>query len=228
MEESAGLLGPGDVTFHSRDNKAKVLIELTVVSKQAPLLMHMEYKVTLLDHNYVISTQHKLISSVIGDMRVREKDFSGDFVTYSRPTDCVIRSAYNNRQDMKSKQSFDTFDDSFNNDTGESKPVMGVRMKIQDTQKLSNYFTTQGLDAFFLATNSPRRNTFYRIERRMVKFSQELRGIVLSHDKFGSHLNSKKKTIDPGLEKKNVMYAGQILTEIELGIIINGYPALAE
>ena len=86
MEELIGLLGPGDITFYFQDNKAKVLMGLTGVSKQAPLLMHIDYKVTLPDQAYVIVAQYKLISSVIGDMRVREKDFSGDFVTNSRPT----------------------------------------------------------------------------------------------------------------------------------------------
>ena len=45
----------------------------------------MKYKVTLLDHNYVIAPQRKLILSVIGDMCVWEKDFSEDAVTYSGP-----------------------------------------------------------------------------------------------------------------------------------------------
>ena len=85
LEELAGLLGAVDVTFHSQHSKAKVSIGVTATSKQAPLLMHMEYKVTLLDHDYVIAPQHKLISFIIGDMGVREKDFSGDVVTYSGP-----------------------------------------------------------------------------------------------------------------------------------------------
>ena len=72
LEELAGLLGPGEVTFHSQDNKAKVLIGITAASKQPLLLMHMEYKVTLPDHDYVIAPQHKLIPSVIGDMRILE------------------------------------------------------------------------------------------------------------------------------------------------------------
>ena len=52
----------------------------------------------------------------------------------------------------------------------------------------------------------PSRSAFNRIERRMVKFSQELSGIVLPHDKFGSHLNSKGETIDSELEKKIFMH----------------------
>ena len=52
LEELAGLLGPGDVTFYSQDDKAKVLIGLLAASKQPPLSIHMEYKVTLPDHSY--------------------------------------------------------------------------------------------------------------------------------------------------------------------------------
>ena len=93
LQELAGLLGPREVTFHSQDDKAKVPIGITAASKQAPLLMHMEYKVILPDHDYVVASQHKLIPSVIGDMQVRENDFSGDAVTYSGPTYCTIRNA---------------------------------------------------------------------------------------------------------------------------------------
>ena len=83
-------------------------------------------------------------------MCIREKDFSGDTVTYSGSTYCVMgspkhsgSSAYHDLQDMKRVQSIDTFNDSFNNNTGESKLALivnvdGVQMKIRDTQKLSN------------------------------------------------------------------------------------------
>ena len=72
--------------------------------------------------------------------------------------------------------------------------------------QLIDYFNwlhlSQDLDAFFLATNAPGRSAFNRVERRMVKFSKELSGVVLPHDNFGSHLNAKGKTIDKELEKK--------------------------
>ena len=57
----------------------------------------------------------------------------------------------------------------------------------------------------------------------MVKFSQELSGIVLSYHIFGSHLNSNWETINPELEKKNFMHVGQILSEMW-----SGHPVLAE
>ena len=45
LEEIAGFLGPEEVIFHSQDDKAKVPIGLTAANKQAPLVMHVEYKV---------------------------------------------------------------------------------------------------------------------------------------------------------------------------------------
>ena len=67
LEKLAAILGPGEVTFHSQDDKAKVPIGLTAASKQAPMFMHMEYQVTLLDHDFVVAPKHKLVPSVIDD-----------------------------------------------------------------------------------------------------------------------------------------------------------------
>jgi hypothetical protein len=41
---------------------ARVHIRITVASKQAPLLMHMEYRIRLPDHDFVVG--HKLIPCV--------------------------------------------------------------------------------------------------------------------------------------------------------------------
>ena len=119
-------------------------------------------------------------------------------------------SAYHHLQDMKRIRSFDIFDGSFKNN-GEAKPVMIVTVdggpdknsRHRKTVECAiDYFLSQDLDAFFLATNAPGRSAFNRVERRMVKFSKELSGVVLPHDNFGSHLNAKGETIDKELEKK--------------------------
>ena len=39
-------------------------IGITAAKKQFPLLMHMEYQVTLPDHDYVVGSKHKLIPFV--------------------------------------------------------------------------------------------------------------------------------------------------------------------
>lgn len=64
LEELASLLGPKEVLFVSQDDKARVPIGLTAANKQAPLLMHVEYRVSLPDHDWVIAARHKLIPSV--------------------------------------------------------------------------------------------------------------------------------------------------------------------
>ena len=82
------------MTFHSQDDKAKVPIGLTAASKQAPMFMHMEYQVTLPNHDFVVAPKHKLIPSVIGDLNlVKGKDLANNTVTYSGATYIGIKSA---------------------------------------------------------------------------------------------------------------------------------------
>ena len=126
-------------------------------------------------------------------------------------------SAYHHLQDMKRIRSFDIFDGSFKNN-GKAKPVMIVTVDggpeenpryTKTTECAIDYFLSQDLDAFFLATNAPGRSASNRVERLMVKFSKELSGVVLPHDNFGSHLNAKGETIDKELEKKMLGMLGR-------------------
>ena len=90
------------------------------------------------------------------------------------------------------------------------------------------YFVENGLDAFFLATNAPGCSAFNRVERRMVKLSKELSGVILEHDKFGSHLDAKGVTVDKDLELKNFEYVRRTLAEVWSGLAIDGNPVVAE
>ena len=111
---------------------------------------------------------------------------------------------------MKRILPLDIFDESFKNNS-EAKPVMIVKVDgvLDENPRYTktiecaiDYFLSLDLDAFFLATNAPGRSAFNRVERRMVKFSKEVSGVVLPHDNLGSHLNAKGETIDIELEKK--------------------------
>jgi len=57
-------LGPHDCFCLSQDDKAKVNIGLVAANKQSPMLMHLDYRVQLPDHDFVIAAKHKLIPSV--------------------------------------------------------------------------------------------------------------------------------------------------------------------
>ena len=79
LEEPAAIFSPAEVTFHSQDDKA---CKLTDASKQAPMFMHKEYQVTLPDYDFIVAPKHKVIPSVIGDMKlVKNKDLTnGDYL----------------------------------------------------------------------------------------------------------------------------------------------------
>ena len=69
------LFDPQAVLFISHDNKGKVTLVLAAATLQAPILVNLEYKVRLPDHNFVVGARHNLISSVCG---IWDIIYSGD------------------------------------------------------------------------------------------------------------------------------------------------------
>ena len=65
---------------------------------------------------------------------------------------------------------------------------------------------------------APGRSAFNRLERRMVKLSKELNGVILEHDKFGSHRDAKDVTVDKNLKLKNFEYTGRTLAKSGLAL----------
>ena len=118
--------------FHSQDDIAKVSTGMTTASKQAPMFMHMEYQVTLPDHDFIVAPKHKLMPSVIGDMKlVKSKDLTNNAVNYSGATYLVIRSARHSAsfayfQDMMRVHSLPEFSTGFQTDRHEEKKAMIV------------------------------------------------------------------------------------------------------
>lgn len=93
LESSASLLGPNQVCLLSQDDKSRVPIGLKAAQKQSPLLMHLEYKVTLPDHDWVIAERHKLIPSVYAGIIIKPNGLGQpEAVSYSGPTYIAIRS----------------------------------------------------------------------------------------------------------------------------------------
>lgn len=92
LEQLASLLGPKQVTFISQDDKARVPIGVTAAHKQTPILMHLEYRVKLPDHDWVKAAKHKLIPSVYAGIHIKENGL-GDktAVGFSGPTFISIR-----------------------------------------------------------------------------------------------------------------------------------------
>ncbi len=57
------------VFFLSQDDKARVPLGLPAVHKQAAVLMHVQYRIQLPDHDWVIAETHKLIPSVYAGIK---------------------------------------------------------------------------------------------------------------------------------------------------------------
>jgi len=87
LKDLAVLMGNGPFFFLSQDDKARIPLGLPAANKQMPLLMHVEYKVTLPDHDFVVASRHKLIPSVYAACHIKDEN-----VGYSGPTYIAIRS----------------------------------------------------------------------------------------------------------------------------------------
>ena len=78
-----------------------------------------------------------------------------------------------------------------------------------------------------MVTYAPGQSAFNIVERRMAPLSKEMCGLILPHDYFGSHLNSKGETVDDGLEVRNFRKAAEVLAEVWTGHVIDGHVVTA-
>ena len=84
----AVLFGSSNVFYLSQDDKARVPIGIPISKKQTAILMHLEYKVNLPDHDFPIGERHKLIPSVYAACFIQTDEKIGN----SGPTYIAIRS----------------------------------------------------------------------------------------------------------------------------------------
>jgi hypothetical protein len=246
LEELASMLGPNEVCFVSQDDKARVPIGLTAANKQSPLLMHVEYRVSLPDHDWVVAAGHKLIPSVYAGIQIQSDGLGNrEAVGYSGPTYIAIRSgkhssstAFSHGLDFEKLLSLKEFDVITRSGIDRLvKPILVSTVdggpdenpRYQKVIKVAvHHFLQYDFDAIFIATNAPGRSAFNRVERKMAPLSKELTGLILPHDHYGSHLNDRGITIDAELEKRNFQFAGNTLAEIWSQLIVDNYPTVAE
>jgi hypothetical protein len=91
-----------------------------------------------------------------------------------------------------------------------------------------NRFKKYNLDAYFLIAQAPGQATFNIVERRLAALSQDLTGLVLPHDYFGTHLNISGITVDTELEKQNFRRTGEVLKEVWSKDMIDCHPVVAD
>ncbi|KAK3907774.1 Cytochrome b6-f complex iron-sulfur subunit [Frankliniella fusca] len=245
VECVVSMLGQGQAFFLSQDDKARVPLGITAANKQAPLLMHMEYKVTLADHDFAVAPAHKLIPSVYAACSIKAGVLGDErAVSYSGPTYIAIRSgkhssstAASHAVDFNTIYTLAEFREFVRDKDGAPKPVVAISVDGGPDEaprhravlvEAVRHFRKLELDALFVVANAPGRSAYNRVERRMAPLSKELSGLVLPHDFFGSHLDASKRTTDDRLEQANFGAAAMILADVWSDLVIDGHPVVAE
>ncbi|KAF2898353.1 hypothetical protein ILUMI_07821 [Ignelater luminosus] len=217
----------------------------TAANKQAPLLMHVEYRVSLPDHDWGIASKQKLIPSVYARCIIKANDMGcAEAVTYSGPTYVTVRSAKHSSStgsshamDFNRLAILDTVKEIMRNKEGRLKPVILVSSDgrpdenpryVKVISHTVHHFVERDLDAIFIFTNAPGRSVFNRVETRMAPLSRELSGPILPHSSYGTHLDEQGRTTNSDFEKKNFQKAGEVLVEVWNSMVIDHYEVVAE
>jgi hypothetical protein len=242
VKEAVSVMGPDVAVFVSCDDKARIPLGLAAANKQAPILMHLDYKVKLPDHDFVIATRHKLIPSVYATCLLKPDDLS-NAVSYSGPTFIAIRSGKHDSTsgmkhaaDIDEMMTIDAFRNVFITNDDKVKPVFVTctdggpdenprfpRTIVATAKRFKDY----DLDVCIVATHAPGHSAYNNVERRMAPLSKELAGIILPHDQYGDHLDSSGRTIDDELELKNFEKAGETLAQIWSNVVLDSHPVVA-
>ena len=166
-------------------------------------------------------------------------------VSPSGPTYVSVRSA---KHDYYSIDAEDTdfdhvlklkeFEKTARNHVGTIKPIIIMSVDTLQPQDYSRHPTTlfaainkfrrHNLDAFFIIAQAPGQAAFNVVERRLAALSQDLSGLVLPHDYFGTHLNICGVTVDAELEKENFKNTGEVLAEVWSMDMIDRHPVVVE
>ena len=182
--EVTKLFGPRAVLFISSDEKAKVPLGFAAATLQAPLLMHLEYKVKLPDYSFVVATRHKLNPSVYG---VCDVNLKGE-VTYSGDTFIQTRSEKHDKSSAET-HAYDMHK-FFRSERMAPKPIL--LMETDSAQDEAPRYPKPLATVIFLFK-----------ELKLDALLHDVSGIILFHDYFGNHLDTSGKTKDIKLEKKN-------------------------
>ncbi|CAF3242012.1 unnamed protein product [Rotaria sp. Silwood2] len=239
-KDLASIFGNDCVFYLSQDDKCKVPLGLPAAKIQASMVMHLNYRIRLPDHDWIVAPRHQLIPSVYAACLLSE---DGD-LGYSGPTYIAIRSskhdlstAVSHALDFDRLVCLNEFENVARDETGQVKPIVIVTVDggpdenprfpktlVSSIRKFKKY----NLDALFVLTHAPGQSAYNIVERRMAPLSHDLAGLILPHDYFGSHLTESGVTTNVDLEKLNFRKAGQILAERWNQSVIDGFPCVAE
>uniref|UniRef100_A0AC34GGK1 Uncharacterized protein n=1 Tax=Panagrolaimus sp. ES5 TaxID=591445 RepID=A0AC34GGK1_9BILA len=233
-------MSPKSVFFLSQDDKARVPLGLPAAQKQTRVAMHVQYRISLPDHDWVVAAKHKLIPSVYASCVASADGKMG----VNGPTYCAVRSGKHDHSgadshlyDFHRLFDLEEFSTYMKDEIGELKPIVLVTVdggpdeNPRYPKTLSAWisvFVQYKPDMIIVATHAPGQSAYNAVERRMAPLSKALTGVILPYDTYGSHLNPSHKTVDEALELKNFTAAGESLAEIWNEMSIANYPVIAQ
>lgn len=94
LEELASFFEPQEACFFSQDEYCRAPIGPTGANKQSPLLMHVEYRVSLPDHDWVVAERNKLIPSVYAGIEIKSDGLC--ILTLRFSTNFYVKKSFNN------------------------------------------------------------------------------------------------------------------------------------
>lgn len=168
------------------DFQARVPIGGTAANEETAIVMHLEYRIRLPDHDWVLAQRHRLIPSVYALIKIYTEKFSDPrAVTYSEPTFITIingkrssSTALSHAKDFNDLINCSDFNDFNVIITTDGGPNENCRYEKTINCAIS-HFKKFNMDALFVATNAPGKSAFNRVERRMAPLSRDLAGLVL-------------------------------------------------
>lgn len=128
LQELGKLFGEKSVFFISQDDKARVPLGLPAAQHQSRIAMHMQYRVRLPDHDWVVADRHKLVPSVYAAAAFEKWE-----VGYNGPTFVAIRSGKHDKstsashlEDFRHLLSLPEFGGAAKDPSGQVKPIVLV------------------------------------------------------------------------------------------------------
>ena len=214
----------------SIDDKAKVPLGITVATRQAPLVMPMEYEVRLPDQDFVVASKHKSVPSVYAACEIQttsarcqpEISFTGRLYIIIRSLKHESSTAFAHGRDFGHILELEEFASVAKNED-QVKPIVlafvdgGPGENLQFPKVLSlavDHFRMHKFDVYIAMTYEPGMSTYNYVERQMAPLNNVLAGVVLDHNACGTHLDDSGHTIDVELEKENFRVAGKVLADI--------------
>ena len=223
----------------SQDDKAKVPLGIPAVGCTFSTVQSRNQPVSIPDHDFPVSSKHKLIPSVyliIDPTDTNESMRSGHLAVFVRPELWFSTTASSHMFDLHKIQHLQDFQTSFLDSNNMHRPIVILLVDggpdenprhLKNIKQYCQYFRDADLDYMTIRTHAPGQSAYNPVERSMASLSGKLAGITLPHNKYGNHLRNGK-VVNDNLACQNFAYSGEMLCELWKKDHINGHSVHAE